>query len=201
MDNRILVGTFNPGKAAEISAWLRKEGFETVVLSELDLDDIEETGQTFEENAVLKAVHFAAITGLVTLADDSGFEVDALGGLPGVKSRRWIGEDASWEDLARAIIDRMSQVPPHERTARLRTVMALATPDGGCKTVEASIEGDVPMTLDETLITAGYPYRALLVVKEFGKLYANLNETEHDQVNQRRKALRSILSHLKSSQH
>jgi len=196
---KVLVGTFNPAKSVEMSAFLKAEGFEVVTLAETDLGDIEETGATFEENALLKARYYAEQSGLVTVADDSGFEVDALNGAPGIKSKRWIGEDATWEDLARAIIERTEDVPAGERGARLHTVMAAVTPDGELRTAEAAIEGRIPPTLDESKIAAGYPYRALLIVDGYDKLYADLTEEEHDQVNQRRKALGELLPFLREA--
>ncbi len=181
-----------------MAALLNAAGFKTVSLADLGLEDIEETGATFKENAVLKAVHYAKQTGLVTVADDSGLEIDALGGAPGIKSKRWIGENATWEDLALAVIERMKDVPVGQRSARLRTVMSVATADGQVKTAEATIEGEIPEALDKSLIQEGYPYRALLHVTQFNKLYAELTHEEHEQVNQRRKALNELLPALHS---
>ncbi|MFH1047709.1 MAG: non-canonical purine NTP pyrophosphatase [Patescibacteria group bacterium] len=197
---QILIGTLNPGKAKEISAWLDSVGFEPVLPVDLGLGDIEETGSTLKENSDLKALYYLQKSGLPTVADDSGFEVDALDGAPGIKSKRWLGEDASWLDLARAIIDRLQNVPSEARTARLHTVMSLALPSGEVHNTEASICGRVPLTLDESLITPGYPYRALLTVDQFNKLYAELTEEEHAAVNQRQRALVELLPELRKLQ-
>lgn len=191
---KILVGTNNPGKAAEVGKWLRDAGHEPVMPADLELLDMEETGNTFEENALLKARFYADRSGLACIADDSGLEVDFLGGAPGVKSKRWIGPDATWEDLAEAIVRKMEGHPDSERIARLRTVMAIAFPESAAThTAETTIEGKIAERLDLSLVSAGYPYRALLVVDQFGKLYAELTEDEHEQINQRRRAFKQLL--------
>lgn len=194
---KILVATNNPAKIAELSAFLLAENYEIETLASLGLTDIEETGSTFEENALLKAKYYAEKSGLLSIADDSGLEIDALGGAPGVKSKRWIGEQASWLDLARAVIERLADTPTEARTARLRTVMAVAIPGGSHRTAEATIEGRIAETLNEEKVIAGYPYRALLLVNDFGKLYADLTEDEHEQINQRKRAFRKLLPHLR----
>ncbi|MBU0624762.1 non-canonical purine NTP pyrophosphatase [Patescibacteria group bacterium] len=194
---KILVATNNPAKIAELSAFLMAENYEIETLANLGLADIEETGTTFEENALLKAKYYARKSDLLSIADDSGLEIDALGGAPGVKSKRWIGEQASWLDLARVVVERLANTPAEARTARLRTVMAIATPDGSYRTAEATIEGRIIETLNEEKIIAGYPYRALLLVNNFGKLYADLTENEHEQVNQRKQAFQKLLPYLR----
>jgi XTP/dITP diphosphohydrolase len=194
---KLLIATHNPAKANEVGNFLSTENFEIVTLSDLGLEDIEETGSTFEENAVLKAKFYAEKSGLIALADDSGLEIDALSGAPGVKSKRWLGQDASWFDLANAIIEKLIDIPKEKRAARLRTVMALSTPDGRILTAETTIEGYISETLNADKIIAGYPYRALLIVQNFNKLYADLTEAEHEQVNQRKRALRQLLPYLR----
>jgi XTP/dITP diphosphohydrolase len=194
---KLLIATHNPAKANEVGNFLSTENFEIVTLSDLGLEDIEETGSTFEENAVLKAKFYAEKSGLIALADDSGLEIDALSGAPGVKSKRWLGKDASWFDLANAIIEKLIDIPKEKRAARLRTVMAISTPDGRIQTAETTIEGYISETLNADKIIAGYPYRALLIVQNFNKLYADLTEEEHEQVNQRKRALRQLLPYLR----
>ncbi|MFC1638773.1 non-canonical purine NTP pyrophosphatase [Patescibacteria group bacterium] len=197
---KVLVGTTNPGKIEEMSRLLADGGFEIVTLADLDLGDVEETGTTFEENALLKARHYAKLSGLVTVADDGGLEIDALGGAPGVYSKRWVGEDASWEDLAREVMKRMYNVRPEHRTARLRTVVAVVRPDGEERTAEAGIEGRIAEELDEAAITAGFPYRVLLVVDRYGKPYSDLTEEEHAKVNHRREAVLKLMDFIRDGE-
>jgi len=140
---RLLIGTSNPGKAAELAGYLEPLGFELLTLSDLDLEPVEETGETFEENAVLKAKAYAAASGLPTLADDAGLEVDALGGAPGVRTHRWLGDEVTDLKLFLAILDRLKDVRPPKRTARLKVVLALAKPDGTVVTVARSAEGAI----------------------------------------------------------
>lgn len=198
---RILIGTSNPGKAEEFRGLLAAEGFSVITLADLDIPSIEETGTTFEENAVLKAATYAADTGLITIADDGGLEIDALGGAPGVYSRRWTGdENATDEELALAVIERMRGVLPGMRDARLRTVVTVAYPDGRARSVAEAIEGTITEDVDLSLIRPGYPYRALFQVTRFHKRFANLTPEEHMEVNHRRAALNQLIPGLHATE-
>ncbi len=190
---KILVGTANPGKARELVELLAGTGIEVVSLRDVGLSAIEETGTTFEENALLKARTYAAASGLPCLADDGGLEIDALDGAPGVYSHRWAGEQASDFDLAEKVIVSLADVPADGRSARLRTVLAFTMPDGESLTVDRSIAGRIAMSYDRAKIQSGYPYRSLLIVDRYGKLFADLTHEEHEAVNHRRAALREIL--------
>lgn len=197
---RLLIGTGNPGKAAELAGYLEPLGFEVLTLSDLDLAPVEETGETFEENAVLKAKAYAAASGLPTLADDAGLEIDALGGAPGVRTHRWLGEDATDLKLFLAVLDRLRGVPMSKRTARLKVVLALAKPDGTVVTVARSAEGAI-VEDDEARpdkIVSGYPFKSLLRVDALGKLYCDLTEEEHEAHNHRAIAIRDLLPELEA---
>jgi len=125
----ILVASRNRAKAAEISAILHAEGLDVEVISLADFPDValpEETGQTFAQNAITKARHAAEATGLPAVADDSGLEVDALGGEPGVLSARYVGPEAADEDRYRKVLDLLRDVPDARRTARFRCAAAYA---------------------------------------------------------------------------
>ena len=136
---RLLIATRNPGKAREMAAVLADLPLEFVSLLDYpDAPEIEETGATFLENAVLKARAYAAYTGELTLADDSGLEVDALGGAPGVRSSRFAPTDP--QRIAK-LLDMMKDVPDGRRSARFRCAIAIAWPDGRVETCEDSIEG------------------------------------------------------------
>ncbi len=122
---KIVLASANPGKQREFAALLNPCGFELVMQSELKIPSIEETGHTFEENALLKARHAAARSGLAALADDSGLEVDALGGRPGVWSARFAGPDATDEDNNARLLRELDERPGAARSARYRCVLAL----------------------------------------------------------------------------
>jgi XTP/dITP diphosphohydrolase len=139
---RLLVATTNRGKLRELTALLADLGLELVTPADVGLDlDVPETGATFAANALLKARAFAAASGLPTLADDSGLEVDDLDGFPGVQSARWVpGSDA---DRVAALLARIADVPAPRRTARFRSVAALAWPDGHAETADGHVEGRI----------------------------------------------------------
>jgi XTP/dITP diphosphohydrolase len=121
---RIVLATGNRGKARELQSMLGAD-WVVVLQSELGVESVEETGVTFAENALLKARHAAAVTGLPALADDSGLEVDALGGAPGVRSARYAGPTASDADNVDLLLAELAGVPAARRTARFRCVLAL----------------------------------------------------------------------------
>lgn len=199
---RILIGTGNPGKAKELRGYLEPLGFEVTTLADEDLAPVEETGETFEENAVLKAKAYAEATGLPTLADDAGLEVDALGGAPGVRTHRWLGEDVTDLKLFLAILDRLRGVPMPKRTARLKVVLALARPDGTVVTVARAIEG-VIVEEDEARpdkLVPGYPFKALLRVDALGKLYCDFTAEEQAAHNHRAQAIRDLLPEFEALQ-
>lgn len=197
---KLLIGTSNPGKAAELAGYIGELGFEIVTLDDLDINPVEETGETFEENAVLKAKAYCAASGLPTLADDAGLEVDALGGAPGVRTHRWLGDDVTDLKLFVAILDRLRGVPTPKRTARLKAVLALAKPDGTVVTVARSAEGHIVEENEARAdkIIPGYPFKSLLYIDALGKLYCDLTEEEHRLHNHRAQAIRDLLPELES---
>ncbi len=122
---RLVLATANRGKLREFAALLAPLGIELIAQTDLGVESVEETGITFEENALLKARHAARTTGLPALADDSGLEVDALDGRPGVYSARYAGSGASDEDNLRKLLRDLDGVPRPRRTARFRCVLAM----------------------------------------------------------------------------
>lgn len=189
---QILIATKNAGKITEISSALLRAGLGFRTLSDFpDIADIDETGSSFLENAVLKARSYFDITGLPCIADDAGIEIEALGREPGVRSRRWLGYEMSDEALVAYTLGRLHGLPEEKRNARL--VAELVFFDGR-KTlnVGAHIDGyiasDAPSEIEE-----GYPFRSIFVVKQFGKLYKDLTEAEHEIINHRRDALRRLV--------
>ena len=128
MPGRLLIATGNPGKMREYQDLLKEIPFKLVSLRDLGIThEVEETGETFEENAWLKASEYAAISGILTLADDSGLEVDALSGEPGVRSARYGGDSCnSDQDRVALLLKTLEDVPWEERSARFRCAIAVA---------------------------------------------------------------------------
>lgn len=162
MTPRLLVATHNPGKLREYRALLAGLPLDLVTPADIGLDlDVEETGATFEANAVLKAQAFAAAAGLPALADDSGLVVDALGGFPGVVSARWApGSDA---DRVQALLARLASVPAAARTARFQAVVALALPDGRIERGAGFVEGRIA---DAPRGSGGFGYDPIFLVED-----------------------------------
>ena len=139
---KLLIATRNKGKKAEYAHILCDLGTELLSLADLAVDTvIEEIGKTYAENALLKARSYAADTGLVTLADDSGLDVDALDGAPGIYSARYAGKGASDRDRYQLLLRNLEGVPDERRTARFRCAIALVWPDGREVVVEGVCEG------------------------------------------------------------
>ncbi|MBI5465477.1 non-canonical purine NTP pyrophosphatase, partial [Candidatus Gottesmanbacteria bacterium] len=154
---KILIATTNPGKFAEIKYFLSDLPIKIVSLTDLEIkENVEETGKTFEENAKKKAIFYSKITGLPTIADDGGLEIDFLGGEPGVKSRRWInGKDAGDEELINYALKKLKGVPLKKREACLRAVLALAIPGGEIFVSEGKVRGLIAKKAT-SLRTPGY---------------------------------------------
>lgn len=198
---KLLLGTTNPAKIAEFKDFLSDLDLVLLTPSDLEIDEIpHETGATFEENALLKARFYKDRSGLPTLADDGGFEIDALGGKPSVYSRRWIDptRDATDEELIQYTIDKMKGVPYEKRGAQLKLVLAIVHPDGEQATVSDFIRGvvaDKPLKVKPD----GFPYRALLYLPELGKYYHQnlLTEEESKKYNHRKRAVNKLKPFIK----
>jgi XTP/dITP diphosphohydrolase len=195
---RVVLASGNRGKLRELATVLAPLGFAVIAQSELGVETPPETGRTFEENALLKARHAAAATGLPALADDSGIEVDALGGRPGVYSARYAGEGASDAGNLQKLIDELRDVPLGKRTARYRCVIAF---------VKAAADA-VPIvahgTWEGTLATVsrgsgGFGYDPLFVPNGFTRTAAELEPEEKNSVSHRGQALRALLRALEKS--
>lgn len=189
----LLIATTNPAKLAEIREFLSDIPVECVGLKDIGItQSVEETGNTFEENAILKAREYAKRSHLPTLADDGGLEIDALFGEPGVHSHRWIHKDREDgdEELIQYTIERLQGIPENKRGAQLRLVMALVLPDGHTDTSEGVIRGIIAEK-PSSYRRKGFPYRSLLYLPEIKKFYNHdeLAKEENEAYNHRRKAL------------
>ncbi len=189
----LLIATTNPGKLAEISRFLGDLPVNLVSLKDVGIrDSVAETGMTFEENAILKAKFYSKKSGLPAIADDGGFEIDALGGEPGVKSHRWIHNDRedTDEELIVYTLEKLKGLPQEKRGAQLRLVLALVFSDGRRFTVEEKTRGIVAEKPSEYR-TPGFPYRSLLFLPEIGKYYDYdlLTPEETERFNHRKRAV------------
>lgn len=188
----IVLATSNPGKARELSALLSDLKLAVRLPAEISLAlDVDETGATFEENACLKARAFAAAAGLPALGDDSGLEVDALGAFPGVRSSRWVaGSDA---DRVAALLARMRRVPHERRTARFRSVAALAWPDGRVVTAAGAVEGRIATAPRGE---NGFGYDPVFLVEDGGhageRTMAELAAQEKNRLSHRARAVAAL---------
>ena len=183
---KLLVATRNPGKAREYRQLLRGVPFEITSLDEEGVaEDVEETGDSFEENASLKARAYLSLSGLPTLADDSGLEVDALRGGPGVKSARYGGDGLSDEDRVTLLLENLKSVAWQDRTGRFRCVIAIAWLSGEVKTVAGVVDGIIQY---EPEGTGGFGYDPVFYLPHLGRTMAELTLEEKNGLSHRAQA-------------
>jgi XTP/dITP diphosphohydrolase len=193
---RFVLATANPDKAAEITGILREAGAALELTPRpADVPDVEETGATLEANARLKAVGLSAATGLPAIADDTGLEVDALGGAPGVYSARFAGPDATYADNWNLLLRRLDGVPAERRTARFATVALARWPDGR----EAAALGTVEGTIAESARgDGGFGYDPVFVPREGdGRTFAEMTAAEKHAISHRGRAFRTLAEGLR----
>lgn len=193
---KLIFATGNAGKMREIREILADMGMEIYSMKEAGIAaDIEENGSTYEENAMIKARAVAAqAKDAIVLADDSGLEIDFLGGEPGIHSARYLGEDTSYRIKNAELLKRLDGVPQEKRTARFVCAIAAVLPDGRELTTRATIEGSIDY---EEKGEGGFGYDPIFYVPEFGKTTAELTEEEKNQISHRGKALRRMKEELR----
>jgi XTP/dITP diphosphohydrolase len=182
---RLVVASKNPDKIDEIEQILETIGLADEIVRDVDWRDVEETGASLQENALIKARVVVDSTGLPVVADDTGLEVDALNGAPGVHTARFAGEGARYEDNVAKLIEVMEGQP--ERTARFRTVVALVFPDGVEVVADGSVEGRITETPRGT---GGFGYDPVFEVD--GKTLAEMTAKEKNTLSHRARALRAL---------
>ena len=193
----LLVATRNPGKAREYEQLLRGIPFQVTSLDEIGLaEEVEETGSSFEENACIKARAYSALSGLLTLADDSGLEVDALGGEPGVKSARYGGLGSSDEDRVELLLKNLKDVPWEQRTGRFRCVIAIARPPGEVETVTGVVEGIIQY---KPKGANGFGYDPVFYLPHLGRTTAELSLEEKNELSHRGQAAKKAVGLLSSA--
>ncbi|MGH2560970.1 MAG: RdgB/HAM1 family non-canonical purine NTP pyrophosphatase [Thermomicrobiales bacterium] len=188
---RLVVATANPGKLAEFRRLLPAE-ITLVTLTDLSLPQAAETGSTLEANARSKALHAASASGLFAISDDSGIEVDALDGAPGVFSARFTGEDANEQQNREGLLNALRDVPMGHRGARFRCVVALAAADGSVTTAEGTCEGSIGFVPAGEF---GFGYDPIFVLPD-GRTMAQVPRCEKDQISHRARAYQAILPNL-----
>lgn len=186
---RLVLATRNSGKVREISAVYGGIGARLSALDDWpELGDLPEEGETYAENAAGKALTVARATGYPALADDSGVEIDALGGGPGVRSRRLLGEAASDEARNAYVLSRLTGLPASRRTARYRAVVAVATPDGRVETFEGVCEGAIA---ERPRGTGGFGYDPIFEIAGDGRTMAEVPLEVKNKISHRARALRA----------
>jgi XTP/dITP diphosphohydrolase len=186
---RLVLATKNPGKVRELLRICAEWPTELVTFGQVSWEDVEETSETYLENALMKARTVAAALGMPAVADDSGIEVDALDGRPGPRSARFAGPGANDLDNLRLLIRLAGETPEDERTARYRCVAACVWPDGRQVWAEATCEG---MLILEPQGTGGFGYDPIFVPEGETRTMAELAEDEKDRISHRGKALRAL---------
>jgi XTP/dITP diphosphohydrolase len=199
----LLIATSNPAKLAEIKQFLGDLPIKIVSLHDINIPaDAPETGKTFSENAILKAKYYFAKSGMPTIADDGGFEIDALNGEPGVKSHRWVNQDheSTDEELIQFTMKRMIDVPLEKRGAQLHLFLAFILLNGQLYTSESLVRGIIPLK-PSTKHVSGFPYRSLLFLPEINKFYdhAVMTPEETEKYNHRGNAVRALIPDIKKA--
>ena len=170
--------------------------FELVPLADVGIDaDVEETGTTYAENATLKAVTYARLSSLPTLADDSGLEVDGLDGEPGPRSARYAGEDANDDDRIAFLLQKLNNIPREKWTARFRCVIALTRPDCPVELFEGRCEGVIT---DRPRGASGFGYDPAFYIPEMNRTMAELSFDEKNRISHRGRASEAAISALRS---
>jgi XTP/dITP diphosphohydrolase len=187
---KILIATTNQGKARDLSKLMKVLPHTFVSLSDLGInEDVEETGSTFEENAVIKSNFYAKASGLLTIADDSGLEVDALGGKPGIHSKRFAGEDATDADRLNLLLSLLSEYPLNQRNARYRCCLVLSDPSKVIGISEGICEGIITSTPQGY---NGFGYDPIFLIPELEKTMAEISEKVKNKISHRGQAAKKL---------
>lgn len=189
---QLTLATKNAGKVREIKKILPEFDIQTMTEAGIELD-IEENGETFEENALIKARAIWKVCGGLVIADDSGLEIDYLGGQPGVHSSRFMGEDTDYMIKNRELIHRLEKAKEGERKARFVAVIACILPDGREFTTRGTMEGEIAM---EPSGTEGFGYDPILHLPDYGCTSAQISLEEKNKISHRGKALKKMRERL-----
>lgn len=192
---KIILASNNQNKVAEVKEILKDKNVEIVSLKEAGIDvDVDENGTTFEENALIKARAVCKMTGGITMADDSGLEVDYMDKQPGVYSARFMGHDTSYDIKNKAIIDKLEGVEGDARSARFVAAIAVVFPDGKEIVTRGTMEG---LIAREPAGDNGFGYDPIVYLPEYGMTSAQLAPEEKNKISHRGKALKKMAEELK----
>ena len=194
----LVLATRNPDKVREIRARLKDTGVTILTLEAFpEIPEVVEDGRTCEENAVKKARIVSEAAGKMALADDTGLEVDALQGQPGVHSARFAGENVTYAENCRELLTRMASVDDSRRSARFRCVMVLAHPDGTVRIVVGLVDGQITR---EEIGVHGFGYDPVFMISQLGRTMAQLTMEEKNAISHRGRALEQVRQILKDMQ-
>lgn len=193
-EEKFIVATQNKDKICEIREILSDLPFQIITMEEAGFtEEIEETGETFAENAMIKAKAVHTVTGGYVMADDSGLAIDALDGAPGVYSARFHGKDSSYQEKIEALWKLLKDVPLEDRTAHFICAIAVVTPSGESFVVEGRIDG---ILYDRMIGENGFGYDPVFFVPEYGMTTAQMTSSEKHSISHRGRALKAMLARL-----
>lgn len=193
----VVLATRNKGKIREFTAAFEELGFTVWTIDDIvDIVEPEETGSTFLENAEMKALYYAEACGLPCVADDSGLEVDALGGAPGVLSARYAGDHGNDEANNQRLVEELAEVPAEDRTARYQCALVWATPAGQVVSATGSCEGRIQLT---PMGKGGFGYDPYFYIPKLKTTMANISMEQKQAISHRGKALRALVEQLRNT--
>lgn len=199
---QLLIATHNPSKLKELTEGLQPlvdKGIKVLSLKDVGItEEPEENGKTCIQNSLLKAEFYGNLSGLPVIADDGGLCIEILNGEPGVKSKRWMGRDATDDELISFTLEKMKGIPPEKRTAHMELVLTFFDPKTKVQLPEIGIiEGRIAERPYHHY-SPGFPFRAVFIVDQFNKYYDELTPAEHDEVNHRLIALRNLTAKIEN---
>lgn len=188
---KVILASRNKGKLKEIKAILQKFGMETISRDDAGIPtfEVEETGNTFEENSLLKAQAIMDVAHVITIADDSGLEVDALSGAPGIYSARYAGENCTFEDNNRKLLQELEGVPEEQRGAAFVSVITMLFPDGEKLVARGECRGKI---LTELRGEEGFGYDPLFMPEGENRSFAEMTSEEKNRISHRAKSLQIL---------
>ncbi|MDG5470991.1 XTP/dITP diphosphatase [Jeotgalibacillus sp. ET6] len=187
---KVLIATANKGKANEFKNLFAPLGYEvTTLLDYPEMDDIEETGETFEENAILKAEAASSQFNVLAIADDSGLLIDALNGEPGVYSARYAGKEKNDEENIKKVLRNLQGIPPHKRTGRFHCTLAISIPGKKTFTVTGECEGRIT---NEKMGEGGFGYDPIFWIEDESRTLAQMTGEEKSAISHRGNALKKL---------
>ena len=190
-EKKLLIASGNPGKAAELHALFLPYNTETISLAGFEIEEPEETGITFAENALLKAEYYGKATGLLALADDSGLSIDALDGFPGVYSARFAGPNKDFTKAFDLIEEKLREKGLKESPAFFTCALALYWPDGHIQQFEGKVTGKISFPASKT---KGFGYNQIFIPDGFNKSFADLGAIEKNKISHRAFALKQLIA-------